>query len=77
MSAHEDFESRHIGPSLEQEATMLHELGHVIGLEHTHIDDDGINQGDSIMSYEANEEDHYLPGDIAGLQEIFCSEGEK
>ena len=27
MSAHEDFESRHIGPSLEQEATMLHELG--------------------------------------------------
>ena len=57
--------------------TMLHELGHVIGLEHTHIDDDGINQGDSIMSYEANEEDHYLPGDIAGLQEIFCSEGEK
>lgn len=57
--------------------TMLHELGHVIGLGHTHIDDDGINQGDSIMSYEANEEDYYLPGDIAGLQEIFCSEGEK
>jgi len=27
MSAHENFESRHIGPSLEQEATMLHELG--------------------------------------------------
>ena len=27
MNAHEDFESRHIGPSLEQEATMLHELG--------------------------------------------------
>ena len=27
MSAHENFESRHIGPSLDQEATMLHELG--------------------------------------------------
>ena len=27
MSTHENFESRHIGPSLEQEATMLHELG--------------------------------------------------
>jgi len=27
MSAHENFESRHIGPSLEQEATMLLELG--------------------------------------------------
>ena len=27
MSTHENFESRHIGPSVEQEATMLHELG--------------------------------------------------
>lgn len=27
MSTNENFESRHIGPSLEQEATMLHELG--------------------------------------------------
>jgi len=27
MSAHENFESRHIGPSVVQEATMLHELG--------------------------------------------------
>ena len=27
MSAHENFESRHIGPSAVQEATMLHELG--------------------------------------------------
>jgi len=27
MSAHENFESRHIGPSIDQEATMLHELG--------------------------------------------------
>ncbi len=27
MSTHENFESRHIGPSAEQEATMLHELG--------------------------------------------------
>ena len=28
MSAHENFESRHIGPSVVQEATMLHELGY-------------------------------------------------
>jgi glycine dehydrogenase len=28
MSAHENFESRHIGPSAVQEATMLHELGY-------------------------------------------------
>jgi glycine dehydrogenase len=28
MSTHENFESLHIGPSLEQEATMLHELGY-------------------------------------------------
>jgi len=27
MSTHDNFESRHIGPSVEQEATMLHELG--------------------------------------------------
>jgi len=27
MSTHYNFESRHIGPSVEQEATMLHELG--------------------------------------------------
>ena len=56
--------------------TMLHELGHVLGLGHTHVDDDHIDQDDSIMSYEANREGYYLPGDIAGLQEIFCSEGE-
>ena len=57
--------------------TMLHELGHVLGLGHTHVDHDDVDQDDSIMSYEANQEDYYLPGDIAGLQEIFCSEGEK
>ena len=57
--------------------TMLHELGHVLGLGHTHVDHDDIDQDDSIMSYEANQEGYYLPGDIAGLQEIFCSEGEK
>jgi glycine dehydrogenase len=28
MGTHENFESRHIGPSAEQEATMLHELGY-------------------------------------------------
>jgi hypothetical protein len=57
--------------------TMLHELGHVLGLGHTHVDDDDVSQEDSIMSYEADYEDYYLPGDIAGLQKIFCLEGEK
>lgn len=53
---------------------MLHELGHVVGLDHTHVEDDGVAQKDSIMSYEASwSMDHYLPGDIAGLQHIFCN----
>jgi len=56
---------------------VLHELGHIVGLGHTHISDDDIRQEDSIMSYEAHYEDYYLPGDIAGLQKIFCLEGEK
>lgn len=56
---------------------ILHELGHVIGLGHTHDFDDGIHQDDSIMSYEADSVDYYLPGDIAAMQEIFCTEGAK
>ena len=57
--------------------TILHELGHVIGLGHTHDLDDDIHQNDSIMSYEAKSVDYYLPGDIAAMQEIFCTEGAK
>lgn len=57
--------------------TVLHELGHVVGLGHTHIEDDDHMQDDSIMSYETYTTNYYLTGDIAGLQEIFCSEGEK
>jgi len=53
---------------------VLHELGHIVGLGHTHISDDDIRQDNSIMSYEALTTDQYLPGDIAGLQEIFCKE---
>lgn len=53
---------------------ILHELGHIVGLDHTHKDD-GIQQDESVMSYESSmRDDHYLPGDIAGLQEIFCKE---
>lgn len=53
---------------------VLHELGHLFGLDHTHIDDDGIEQHDSIMSYEGIwDREGLMPGDIAGLQQIFCS----
>lgn len=53
---------------------VLHELGHLFGLDHTHIDDDGITQKDSIMSYEdVWTREGYMPGDIAGFQHIFCN----
>ena len=52
---------------------VYHELGHLFGLEHTHVDDDGIDQVDSIMSYEhVWEAEGFEAGDIAGLQQIFC-----
>jgi hypothetical protein len=52
--------------------TVLHELGHMVGLDHTH-DAEG-QQTDSIMSYESDyESTGYLPGDIAGLKEVFCN----
>lgn len=50
---------------------FLHEIGHVFGLDHTH-EEDGM-QVDSVMSYESDDGvSHYLPGDIAGLKEVFC-----
>lgn len=50
---------------------VLHEMGHLFGLDHTH-DGEG-RQTDSIMSYESDYNvNGYLPGDIAGLQEVFC-----
>lgn len=53
---------------------VLHELGHLFGLDHTHINDDGITQEDSIMSYEdVWTREGYMPGDIAGFQHIFCN----
>lgn len=53
---------------------VLHELGHLFGLDHTAIDNDGIDQHDSIMSYEGIWERNGLQaGDIAGLQKIFCN----
>jgi hypothetical protein len=52
---------------------IYHELGHLFGLDHTHVDDDGIQQRDSIMSYEwIWSAKGFETGDIAGLQEIFC-----
>ena len=52
--------------------TVLHEMGHLFGLSHTH-DGEG-QQTDSIMSYESDYEvAGYLPGDIAGLKEVFCN----
>lgn len=52
--------------------TVLHEMGHLFGLGHTH-DGEG-QQTDSIMSYESDYDfaAGYLPGDIAGLKEVFC-----
>lgn len=51
--------------------TTLHELGHLFGLQHTHGAEG--QQTDSIMSYESDYNvNGYLPGDIAGLQEVFC-----
>lgn len=53
---------------------VLHELGHLFGLEHTHVDNDGIDQHDSAMSYEGIwDREGYLAGDIAGFQKIFCN----
>lgn len=53
---------------------VLHELGHAIGLDHTHVANDGIYQEDSIMSYETSDTvDYYLPGDIAAMQKMFCT----
>lgn len=50
---------------------FLHEIGHVYGLDHTH-EEEG-EQVDSVMSYESDPSvSHYLPGDIAGLKEVFC-----
>lgn len=52
---------------------VYHELGHLFGLEHTHVDNDGIDQVDSIMSYEhVWDAEGFEAGDIAGLQQIFC-----
>lgn len=52
--------------------TVLHEMGHMFGLGHTH--DAAGEQTDSIMSYESDYSvDGYLPGDIAGLQQVFCN----
>lgn len=52
--------------------TVLHELGHMVGLGHTH-DAEG-EQMDSVMSYESDYEfAGYLPGDIAGLQKVLCN----
>lgn len=51
--------------------TVLHEMGHMFGLDHTH-EQEG-EQTDSIMSYESDYTTvGYLPGDIAGLQKVFC-----
>lgn len=51
--------------------TVLHEMGHLYGLGHTHHEDG--QQVDSIMSYESDRNVYgYLPGDIAGLKEVFC-----
>lgn len=51
--------------------TVLHEMGHLFGLGHTH-DAEG-QQTDSVMSYESDYSvKGYLPGDIAGLKEVFC-----
>lgn len=67
-----------IDPMMEQEVyeygligLLLHEIGHVYGLDHTH-EEEG-EQLDSVMSYESDPAvSHYLPGDIAGLKEVFC-----
>lgn len=50
---------------------MLHEFGHLFGLDHTmHLEGDET----SIMSYNSDYESiGLLPGDIAGLQEVFCN----
>ena len=51
--------------------TILHELGHMVGLGHTH-EQDG-EQTESVMSYESDYSyGKYLPGDIAGLKEVLC-----
>jgi len=53
---------------------IFHELGHLFGLDHTHIDGDGVDQVDSIMSYEhVWDADGFEDGDIAGLQKVFCN----
>jgi hypothetical protein len=59
------------GWSIDHTNTMLHEMGHLFGLGHTH--DEVGEQVDSIMSYESDRSVRgFLPGDIAGLKEVFC-----
>jgi len=51
--------------------TVLHELGHMVGLGHTH--EAPGDQVESVMSYESDYSVvGYLPGDIAGLKEVLC-----
>lgn len=59
------------GWAIDHTVTVLHEMGHLFGLGHTH--DEVGEQVDSIMSYESDRSVRgFLPGDIAGLKEVFC-----
>jgi hypothetical protein len=50
---------------------VLHELGHMVGLGHTHKAEG--EQTESVMSYESDQDfAGYMAGDIAGLQEVLC-----
>ena len=60
------------GGRVDVRRVALHELGHVLGLEHP---DDAGQRVDAIMNARVSDVDNLLPDDIAGAQQLYGSSG--